>query len=303
MDRIQAFLNDISTIAPALTLRLEEPLSRHTSFRIGGPAELMAFPQSVEELRAVLVCAASCGIKPILLGAGTNVLAPDEGLRGLVITLRDCLSGCERSSETEITALAGTTMAKAATFAKDCRLSGLEFAHGIPGTVGGGVYMNAGAYGGEIRQVAVRTEFLTMDGEARTIEGDAQGFSYRMSRFQSMEGAIVRTVFSLQPAQKEEIRAQMQELAERRRSSQPLEYPSAGSTFKRPQQGYAAALIEQAGLKGKGVGRAAVSEKHAGFVVNLGGATCKEVLATMELVRETVLRQTGIELEPEVKLL
>lgn len=303
MDEIRALVSKIQKQMPELTLRFDEPLAQYTSFRIGGPAEVIALPRSVEALRALLACAAEHHVKPMILGAGTNVLVQDAGVRGLVIVLRDALCGCAQLNETTIAAYAGTTMAKLAMFAKDCGLSGLEFAHGIPGTVGGGVYMNAGAYGGEICQVATETEFLHADGTLQTYAGDEQGFSYRMSRFQRMDGVIVRTVFSLAPAEKSEIRAKMQELAERRRNAQPLEYPSAGSTFKRPKQGYAAALIDQAGLKGKGVGGAAVSEKHAGFIINRGGATCADVLATMELVRETVFRQTGIELEAEVKLL
>ncbi len=292
----------LSEKLPSLTLKREELLSHHTSFRIGGPAEVMAFPHTVGELSDLLRTVSALGVRPALLGAGTNVLAPDEGLRGLVIVTRDCLMCLERTDETHIAALAGVSMAKLAIFAQEANLTGLEFAHGIPGTVGGGVYMNAGAYGGEIMQVAEKTDFLRMDGSMQTFTGVAQGFAYRTSAFQSMQGVIVRTVFALTEGKREAIRAHMQKLAEKRRASQPLELPSAGSAFKRPVGGYAAALIEQAGLKGFQVGGAAVSEKHAGFIVNRGGATAADVLKLIEIVQKRVLENSGIALEPEIRL-
>ncbi len=292
----------LSEALPLLELKREEPLSLHTSFHIGGPAEVMAFPRTTEELTGLLCMARKMEIRPRLLGAGTNVLAPDEGLRGLVIVTRDCLIGLERCGDTKITAMSGVSMAKLALFAMQAGLTGLEFAHGIPGTVGGGVYMNAGAYGGEIRQVAEETEFLTMAGEIETVSGEAQGFAYRTSAFQNREGVLLRTKFALTPGNPEVIRARMQELAEKRRASQPLELPSAGSAFKRPVGGYAAALIEQAGLKGFQTGGAAVSEKHAGFIVNRGGATAADVLRLIEIVQKRVLETSGILLEPEIRL-
>ncbi len=287
---------------PVLRLREQEPLSRHTSFRIGGPAELMAFPTTVQELAALLACAARCGVRPRILGAGTNVLAPDEGLPGLVIVTRDALTGLQCTGAAQLEAMAGSSLAQAAMFAARHSLSGLEFAHGIPGSVGGGLYMNAGAYGGELAQVALRTQVMLPDGSLRWLEGQAQGFGYRSSAFQQTDAVIVRTVFALQVGDEAAIRARMQELAARRRASQPLELPSAGSTFKRPAGGYAAALIDQAGLKGLRVGDAAVSEKHAGFVVNLGSATAAQVLELIALVQERVLAHSGIRLEPEVRL-
>ena len=287
---------------PTLKLKREEPLCAHTSFHIGGPAEVMAFPDSCEMLARILSLAHKEGIRPWILGAGTNVLAPDEGIRGLVIVTRHALTDVCALSDTCIAAMSGASMAKLALFARDMSLTGLEFAHGIPGTVGGGVYMNAGAYGGEICQVAVATEFVRMDGSIERFKGDAQGFAYRGSAFQKEEGVIVRTEFALTPGEKEEIQNRMQELAEKRRASQPLEYPSAGSAFKRPVGGYAAALIDQAGLKGLRVGGAAVSEKHAGFVINKGGATAADVLALLELVQKRVYADSGISLEPEIRL-
>lgn len=281
----------------------EEPLSRHTSFRIGGPAELMAFPRGEEELSSVLRAAAQAGITPVILGAGTNVLAPDEGKRGLIICTKDCLSGMERVDETRISVMAGVPMARAAIFARDQELGGMEFAHGIPGTVGGGIYMNAGAYGGELRDIAERTRVMDFSGAVREYIGEQQGFGYRASAFQSLPCVIVETVFRLTPGDRASITSRIQELNARRRASQPLELPSAGSTFKRPKGGYAAALIEQAGLKGQGVGGAQVSTKHAGFVVNTGGATERDVLATIELIQKRVYETSGIVLEPEVRRL
>ena len=302
MEQKQALRTLVFENLPREIIREEEPLARHTSFRIGGPAELMVFPRNRNELQAVLRCAAEAGVTPRILGAGTNVLAPDEGVRGLVICLRDTFMGLTLLDGARIEAMSGMTLAKTAMFAARNGLSGLEFAHGIPGTVGGAIYMNAGAYGGEMRDVAVETEFMALDGTVTCVRGEAQGFGYRTSAFQHMRGVIVRTVFALKPGSETEIREKIYELNERRRASQPLELPSAGSTFKRPREGYAAALIDQAGLKGFAVGGAQVSEKHAGFVVNRGGATAADVLRLIGAVRERVLQTSGIELEPEVRL-
>lgn len=294
------FFDRLSNRFPGLELHRAEPMANHTSFRIGGPAP-MAFPSSAEELTALYRYCLEQKISPLILGAGTNVLAPDAGLETLVI----CTKGLSKITDMGngiIEAEAGVPMAKLACFARDLGLTGLEFSHGIPGTVGGGVYMNGGAYGGEMCQVAVSTTALLPDGSLWEAEGEAQGFSYRNSAFQKKNAVILKTRFSLQQGEPAQIAAKMRELIEKRRSSQPLELPSAGSTFKRPAKGYAAALIDEAGLKGKGVGKAAVSEKHAGFVVNLGGATAADVLATMTLVQEKVKEHSGIQLEPEVRI-
>lgn len=302
MDLMHVFREKIREFIPAFMIREEEPLSKHTSFRIGGPAELMVFPQTAEQLSQLLRQAHGLGIQPKILGAGTNVLAPDDGVRGLVICLRDTFMGLTLLENNQIEAMAGMTLAKTAMFAAKNNLSGLEFAHGIPGTVGGGIYMNAGAYGGEMKDVAIETEFMSFDGSTHWIRGEEHDFGYRHSVFQNQEGVIVRTRFQLLPGEEKTIRQRIYELNEKRRASQPLDMPSAGSTFKRPQQGYAAALIQEAGLKGYRVGNAAVSEKHGGFVVNLGGATAAEVLELVEQVRQKVLEHSGILLEPEVRL-
>lgn len=294
--------NEIRQTMPDLKILDEEPLARHTSFRIGGPAAIFAQPATVDELSKLLRFLAARGISPRILGAGTNVLAPDEGLREAVICTKDALTGLCDLGGGKIEAYAGETLSKTAVFARNLGLTGLEFAHGIPGTVGGGIYMNAGAYGGEMKQVAMETTVLTMDGETRVFAGEAQGFAYRTSAFENFHAIIVKTVFQLAPGDKEEISARMQELMEKRRASQPLELPSAGSTFKRPEGAYAGALIQQANLKGVFVGGASVSEKHAGFVVNTGGATARDVKALIELVQKKVFETSGYSLQPEVRI-
>ena len=286
----------------AMDLRCDEPLCQHTSFRVGGPAALMAFPRSPEELQQLLVCAAAHDVKPYILGAGTNVLAPDTGLRALVICTKDALTGLSLKDETTIEAYAGQTMAAAAVFAKNHALAGMEFAHGIPGTVGGGVYMNAGAYGGEMRQIVRAVTYFTLQGQAHTLDTKQCAFGYRRSVFAGLDSVIVRAELALQPGDTDAIASTMRELMDRRRASQPLELPSAGSTFKRPEGYFAGPLIEQAGLKGKGVGGARVSEKHAGFIVNAGGATAEDILKTIELVQTQVFAQFGVMLEPEVRI-
>lgn len=302
MTNMTGFQQKITALLPALELRLEESMAKHTSFRIGGPAEVMVFPKSGEELSEILKMSTLLDCKPAILGAGTNILAPDEGLRGLVICLKDCMDGMEQLDETHIRVSAGVTMSRAAVFAANLGLSGLEFAHGIPGSVGGGVYMNAGAYGGEICQVCTQVEVMDMTGNLRVFTGEEMLFSYRHSRLEDEGGVVVSAVFTLTPKPVEEIRALMQDLMSRRRNSQPLDMPSAGSAFKRPAGGYAAALIDQTGLKGYQIGGAAVSEKHAGFVVNTGHATAQDVKTLLADVSDKVFERTGIRLEPEVRI-
>lgn len=298
MTELTFFQQKMQEKFPALELRFFEPMSKHTSFRIGGAAEVMAFPKNEQELSLLL----SLGCDTRILGAGTNVLAPDEGIKGLVICLKDCLGGMERISGTDIRVAAGVTMTRAALFAANLGLSGLEFAHGIPGTVGGGVYMNAGAYGGEIKDVCVRVRVMDRQGNIRVLSGEEMEFSYRHSCLEDTDEIVLEAVFHLTPAMPEAIKARMKELMGKRSASQPLDLPSAGSAFKRPVGGYAAALIDQAGLKGYQVGGAAVSEKHAGFAVNLGGATARDVRQLLTEVSQIVFEHSGIRLEPEVRI-
>ena len=302
MMELTTFQQKISALLTKIELRFNEPMAKHTSFRIGGPAEVMALPKSREELAEILKVSALLDTKPAILGAGTNILAPDDGIPGLVICMKDCLGGMERISDTEIQVAAGVTMTRAAVFAANLGLSGMEFAHGIPGTVGGGVYMNAGAYGGEICQICKRVDVMDMDGDIQTLTGEEMEFSYRHSRLEDEDRIVLSAVFTLTEKPVEEIRAVMQDLMNRRKASQPLDLPSAGSAFKRPAQGYAAALIDQAGLKGFRVGDAAVSEKHAGFAVNLGAATAEDVRSLLKQVSDKVYGDTGIRLEPEVRI-
>ncbi len=297
-----AFQSKISTLLPEISLRFNEPMSRHTSFRIGGPAEVMAFPRNPEELSKLLKTSALLDVKPAILGAGTNILAPDEGLPGLTVCLKDGLDGMERLDGNRIRVAAGVTMARCAVFAANQGLGGMEFAHGIPGTVGGGVYMNAGAYGGEICQICQSVDVMFPDGTLQTLSCEEMGFSYRHSCLEENAGIVVSAVFQLEPTPMEAVRAKMQELMAKRSASQPLDKPSAGSAFKRPVGGYAAALIDQAGLKGYRVGDAAISEKHAGFAVNLGNATSRQVKQLLTDVAQKVKEDSGIQLEPEVRI-
>jgi len=296
------FQKKLVTLLPEIELVMNEPMAKHTSFRIGGPVEVMAFPKSAEELAKLLKTSHLLHITPAILGAGTNVLAPDEGLSGLVICLKDCLDGMEILDDNRIRVAAGVTMTRAALFAANLGLSGLEFAHGIPGTVGGGVYMNAGAYGGEICQVCESVEVMVMDGNISTMACNCMEFSYRHSILEDAGGIVVSAVFQLTPAAPDAIKAKMKELQGKRSASQPLDLPSAGSAFKRPVGGYAAALIDQAGLKGYQVGGAAISTKHAGFAVNLGGATAEDVKKLLSQVSDLVYEKSGIRLEPEVRI-
>ena len=302
MSELSVFQRNISAFFPEIELRFDELLARHTSFRIGGEAEVMAFPKNANELSALLKKSALLDWKFAILGAGTNVLAPDEGVQGLVICLKDCLDGMRQTDETHIQVMAGVTMSRAAVFAANLGLAGMEFAHGIPGTVGGGVYMNAGAYGGEISDICESVQVMDYSGEVKTLSRDQMDFSYRHSCLEGREAVVVSAVFGLIPGSSDEIRSKMKDFQQRRMASQPLDLPSAGSAFKRPSGGYAAALIDQAGLKGYRIGGAAISEKHAGFAVNLGGATAADVKALLTQVSETVYNSTGILLEPEIRI-
>lgn len=289
---------------PDLEMAAEEPMSRHTSFRIGGPARRMAFPKRAEQVVLLVDFARQCGARPLVIGNGTNLLCPDEGLDRLVIDLSAGLTDLEKGQERDtIAASCGVSLARLASFACDLGLTGLEFAHGIPGTLGGALAMNAGAYGGEMCQVVQGVHVLFPDEGIRLLTGEEMNFRYRGSLLTDRPDAVaLDAVVRLTPGDKEAIRAQMRELMARRKASQPLEYPSAGSTFKRPVGHYAGTLIDQCGLKGLTVGGAQVSEKHAGFVINRGGATCADVLALIEQVRRRVLDATGVTLEPEVRI-
>ena len=302
MTELTDFQRKLSAFLPNLDLRFREPMAKHTSFRIGGPVEVMAFPKNKEELAELLKTSALLDGKTAILGAGTNVLAPDEGIDGLVICLKDCLDGMERLDDTRIRVMAGVTMTRAAVFAANLGLGSMEFAHGIPGSVGGGVYMNAGAYGGELCQIVESVEVMDMAGNIRRLSNGEMQFSYRHSILEEEQAIVISADFRLEPKPVEEIKARMKDLMGKRSASQPLDLPSAGSAFKRPVGGYAAALIDQAGLKGYQVGGAGISVKHAGFAVNLGGATAEDVKNLLRQVSDKVFETSGIRLEPEVRI-
>lgn len=300
MDRFELLRTELVCHCPTLELRTGEPMSRHTSFHIGGPAALMALPTSEKEAVAAVKTAAELEIEPFFMGNGSNLLVPDAGVERFIIKTVPGLCDC-RAEGTHLLAGSGVTLARLAVFARDKGLTGLEFAHGIPGTLGGAVTMNAGAYGGEMVQVVRSVACLNGDGTMETVK--KFDFGYRRSVFSDGSRMILGAELELVQGDRAEIAARMEELAEKRQTKQPLEFPSAGSMFKRPAGHFAAALIDQCGLKGLTVGGAQVSEKHAGFVVNRGGATCADVLSLVEQVKERVLAATGVELEMEVKIL
>lgn len=303
MNRLDVVIDRIRAQLPEVELRLNEPMSEHCSFRIGGPAAAMLLPSGGDDAVRLCELLRQLEIKPLIMGNGTNLLVTDSPLERIVIKMGDKISQVRRDGQTGLTAECGVTLSRLAMYAQERALTGLEFAHGIPGTLGGAVSMNAGAYGGQMSHAIVTTRYIDERGEAKTVTGDEHEFGYRHSMFSDSEAVILSCGLNLEPGEPDRIMEKMRELSARRRASQPLDRPSAGSTFKRPRQGYAAALIDEAGLKGFAVGGAQVSEKHAGFVVNRGGATFGDVLRVMEHVKETIYKNTGIELEPEVKII
>ena len=301
----ESFDKKIADYLPDLRVENDEPLSRHSSFRIGGPARRMAFPTAPEQIVLLQAFAEECGARPLLIGNGTNMLFPDSGLDRLVINTRDLDEmKLTEGTDCELEAQAGVSLAKLANFACAKGLSGLEFAHGIPGSVGGAVCMNAGAYGGEMKDVLLGATILFPKEGVKFLSCEELSMGYRHSILTDHPDAIVlRAVFRLQKGDSGEIRARMDELMAKRKASQPLEFPSAGSTFKRPAGYYAGALIEQANLKGLRIGDAQISEKHAGFVINCGHATGEDVRALIAEVQQRVWANSGVMLEPEVKII
>lgn len=288
---------------PEMTYEREAPLARYTSFRIGGPAKRMAFPKDGSQMVLLIAFARSCGARPLVIGNGTNLLFPDAGVDRLVVNTRE-YAEVSIDAQGRVVAESGASLARTAVFAQQRGLTGLEFAHGIPGSVGGAVCMNAGAYGGEMQQVVESASVLFPDEGVKRLRREELSFSYRHSLLADRPDAVVLSaVFALSAGEPEEIRSKMDELMTRRKASQPLEYPSAGSTFKRPEGYFAAALIDECGLKGLTVGGAQVSEKHAGFVINRGGATCADVTALMTEIQRRVWKEKGVRLEPEVKVI
>lgn len=283
-------------------MKRDAPMAEYISFRTGGPADALLEPQSEQQLARLLRCCHEQGIRPVILGNGSNVLVSDEGLRGVVFRLVPGL-GSLSEKDGVITCGAGVSLNRLCRFALEKGLTGLEFAFGIPGSAGGAAFMNAGAYGGEIKDVLTGCTHLTPGGERGRLMGDELALSYRRSAYRENGCLITSLTLCLTPGEPDVIRGKMEELINRRKAKQPLEFPSAGSTFKRPEGYYAGALIEECGLKGRAVGGAQVSEKHAGFVINRGNAASADILALIRLVQETVLREKGVRLEPEVRFL
>ena len=281
----------------------DAPLAPLCSFKIGGPAEILYTPKNEEALLAALRFAKEQGCAWKILGNGTNLLISDAGVKGLVLRLKDGLTGLSLGEHGEIACGAGVSLKKLCTAALEAGLTGLEFAYGIPGSIGGAVYMNAGAYGGEIKNVIQSVRVIRPDTlEVIERRADDMDIAYRSTPFMQNGEIIVNAVFALQPGDPEAIRAKMNELMGKRKASQPLEYPSAGSTFKRPVGGYAAAMIDQSGLKGFRVGGAEVSTKHAGFVINIDNASFSDVMGVIEGARARVKEKFGVTLETEVEI-
>ena len=284
-----------------IPFRENEPLAAHCTFKIGGPAQLFVQPQTEQQLCSAVALCKEQAVRYYLLGNGSNILFADEGFAGVVIDI-SALGSDIAVEGNMLTAGAGVRLTALCRAALEHGLSGLEFAYGIPGTVGGAVYMNAGAYGGEMKDVLTVVRYLTAEGEVVQASAAELDLSYRHSIFEENGGCILSAQFALQPGNAADIRAKMDELMAKRVDKQPLDKPSAGSTFKRPAGAFAAALIDQCGLRGFRHGGAAVSDKHCGFVVNLGGATCADVLALCDEVRAIVKEKTGYELEKEIRV-
>ena len=284
------------------TVLLNEPMSLHTSFRTGGPAEVFIKAESTENIISAIDIAKKYNKQYIITGNGSNILVKDGGIDGIVINIGNEMSKI-KCDGTKIYAQAGAMLSALATAAADEELTGLEFASGIPGTVGGAVFMNAGAYDGEIKDVIEYADVIDSEGNTHRLIKDELELSYRHSVISEKNMIVVGAMFNLNKGIKKNITDKMADFAKRRRDKQPLNYPSAGSTFKRPEGYFAGKLIEDSGLKGKTVGGAQVSEKHAGFVVNIGNATSSDIIALMDGCIETVYNKFGVKLEPEVRIL
>lgn len=301
-DHLQGLAWRLRSIVGEENVLEDEPMSRHTSFQIGGPTDLYVIPEDVEELRDVLAACREAGVPHFVLGRGSDLLVSDEGYRGVIVAMAEGLVNVSVDG-TQMTCQAGVTLKEAAEMACELGLSGLEFACGIPGSIGGACFMNAGAYGGSMSDVLASVRVVMPDGSLATIPAGELALGYRTSRIRTDDLVVVSATFDLEPLDPARIRATMDDLTHRREEKQPLELPSAGSTFKRPEGHFAGKLIMDAGLQGWRSGGAEVSTKHAGFVVNVDNATAADVHAVIEHVQEEVLRQFGVRLEPEVLFL
>lgn len=303
MEKTKRCMAALHEAAPEIEVMAGEPMCRHTTFAIGGPADLFVVPKTPEQLAKVLQVICDCGLPLLLLGNGSNMLVSDAGYRGAVVCTTE-MDDVRAVGENRLIVQAGALLSRVSRYAQRAGLTGAEFAGGIPGSLGGAVFMNAGAYDGQMAGIVEQTEYLDGSGTVHTLTGEEHCFAYRGSAFRAHpDWVVLRSVLRLQPGDPAAILDKMNDFAQRRRDKQPLNYPSAGSTFKRPEGYFAGRLIEDAGLKGVSVGAAQVSEKHAGFLINRGGATCEEMLRLIELVQQRVREKFGVELECEVRII
>lgn len=299
------FLNKVIDFLNSNSVRFEENVSmkKYTSFKVGGNAKIMVFPENTEQLHSVVKYLNENSLEPFILGNGSNIVASDEGIENVVIKLSGDFENITLLDDTTLCAGAGVKLSALCNFALSNELSGLEFAYGIPGTVGGAAYMNAGAYGGQMSDVVIKAEHINADGSKGFYEDKCLGFDYRHSVYSNSDKTITYVIFKLKKGNKEEILFKMNDFLQRRKDKQPLNFPSAGSVFKRPEGYFAGALIEQCGLKGKTIGGAQVSEKHAGFIINIGDATCQDIKELVRCCQDTVFEKFGVELKCEIKFI
>ncbi len=298
----EEFVQKLVYVAGKDGVSVNEPMANHTSFKIGGPADIMTYPGNSNQLVNIVKECVKSNIPYMVMGNGTNLLVSDKGIRGVVIKIYDNLAAFKVDNDT-IELEAGMLVSKASKLALEYSLTGLEFAEGIPGTVGGAVTMNAGAYIGEMCMVVHQTEYMDGEGNIITITGDEHCFSYRSSIIQKSKGIVLKTRLKLQKGDSVNIKEKMDEFNFKRRDKQPLEWPSAGSVFKRPQGYFVGKLIDDCGLRGYGIGGAQISDKHSGFIINRGGATCSDVLALIKHIQTTVDEKFGVQLEPELRII
>jgi len=290
-------------VSPNAIIKVNEEMKNHTTFRVGGEADYLVIPYDLNDVIAIRKFTKKNNIPLTVIGNGSNLLVKDGGIRGIVLKISNVLNDI-KITDTDIEVGAGLRLTKLAKIAMENSLTGLEWANGIPGTVGGAVMMNAGAYGGEMSQVIIETTYLSEDGQIKTLTNEEQKFGYRHTVFtDEINGIIINVKIHLDKANMEKITEKMTDYIERRKEKQPLEFPSAGSTFKRPQDNFAGKLIEDAGLKGYTVGGACVSDKHAGFVINKDNATAQDIISLIENVKAKVKEVSGVDLEEEVKII
>lgn len=297
------FGQKLREIAGDTNVMINEPMAKHTTFRVGGPADYFVAPDSPQKLRDLIILCKEEKVPYYILGNGSNLLVSDEGYRGVILQIYRSMDMVEASGDGIVRAQAGALLSKVASTAYEASLTGFEFAAGIPGTIGGAAVMNAGAYGGELKDVFLDAVVLTRDNEIKVLRGDEMELGYRTSAVAKNGYIVLEVRIQLSKGSQKEIKAAMEELKERRITKQPLEYPSAGSTFKRPEGYFAGKLIQDAGLRGFTVGGAQVSEKHCGFVINKNKAKAQDIISLIEQVRERVFESAGVMLEPEVKFL